>query len=87
MSGEAEVVANGDEPAIGMVLEVEPVSLARPLAATKPNSVAIPGIRVPAWTAGMTREIASDDCVGIHHFRHPGRECRDPDAREGRNYP
>nr|VFJ99678.1 MAG: hypothetical protein BECKLFY1418A_GA0070994_110313 [Candidatus Kentron sp. LFY] len=36
------------------------------------------GSWAPAFPAGMTGWVVSGDCVGIQHFRHSGRECRDP---------
>nr|VFJ93167.1 MAG: hypothetical protein BECKLFY1418B_GA0070995_104222 [Candidatus Kentron sp. LFY] len=45
------------------------------------------------WRPGPGMDCRDDErgCfrrfVEIQHFRHPGRECRDPDAMDGRNYP
>ena len=52
----------------------------------RPNPVAVPGDWVPAFPAGMTREVVSGDCVEIQHSRHSAMDWRDPDAMDGRNY-
>ena len=43
----------------------------------QPNPVAVPGDWVPAFPAGMTREVVSGDCVDIQHSRRPANPWRD----------
>ena len=42
----------------------------------------IPGFWFPPIHGGMT-EVDVHRCAFLYHSRHPGRECRDPEARDG----